>query len=70
MTDFGFSVSKSEFLTLCPLLYAYRIPTTGCCIPWDGELFFRVDFIVEGDLLSKGKLIFRFPASSFANLAS
>jgi len=36
----------------------------------DRELFFGVDFVVESDLLSKGKLFFRFPASSFANLAA
>jgi len=36
----------------------------------DRELFFGVDFVVESDLLSKGKLVIRFPASPFANLTA
>ena len=46
------------------------ILTTGYCIFYERELFFRVNFLEESDLLSEGKLLFRFPARSFANLAA
>jgi hypothetical protein len=36
----------------------------------DFRLFFGVHFFIESNLLLKGKLIFRFPASSFAHLAA
>ena len=34
------------------------------------KLFFGVDFVVESNLLLKGKVVLRFPASSFADLAA
>ena len=36
----------------------------------DFGLFFGVHFFIEGDLLLKGKLVFRFAASSFTDLAA
>jgi hypothetical protein len=37
---------------------------------FDCGLLFGVDSVVESDLLSKGKLIFRFPAGSFTDLTA
>jgi hypothetical protein len=34
------------------------------------RLFFGVDFVIESDLLLKGKLVLRFPASFFTDLAA
>jgi len=36
----------------------------------DFGLFFGVHLFIEGNLLLKGKLVFRFTASSFADLAA
>ena len=44
--------------------------TTGYHIPYDRELFFGINLFVESDLLLKGKIALRFPASSFADLTA
>jgi hypothetical protein len=54
---------KNEFLSIT----GYWVQATGF---FDWELFFGIDLIVESNLLSKGKLVFRFPACSFTHLAA